>query len=188
MEMNEEGFASLDALLALLERGRSLRYAGEPVSQWEHALQTAALALQAGASDALVAAALLHDIGHLVGDVGGTPTLAGRDDRHEVVAARQLASLFGADVTEPVRLHVEAKRWLVANTAGYAERLSQDSVRSLALQGGAMSAQESAAFRALPHAADALRLRAWDDLAKDGAAPPQRIERCLPMLRAALAR
>lgn len=186
--MLEPGLTSLDDVIALLSRGQTLRYAGEPVTQWEHALQTAALALQAGASDALVAASLLHDLGHLAQAGDDSPTQAGHDDRHEILAARWLAPLFGAAVTEPIRLHVQAKRWLVANTAGYAERLSEDSVRSLALQGGPMSAGESAAFRALPHADDALRLRAWDDLAKHAGAPAQRIERFIPMLRASLSR
>jgi len=186
--MKDPGLTSLDELIALLARGQSLRYAGEPVTQWEHALQTAALAAQAGASDALVAAALLHDIGHLAQVDDDSPTLAGHDDRHEALAARWLSALFDEAVTEPVRLHVEAKRWLVANTPGYAERLSEDSVRSLALQGGPMSAEESAAFRASPFATDALRLRAWDDLAKDANAPAQRVERFVAMLRASLKR
>lgn len=182
-----ERSSALDELLALLSRGLHRRYAGESVTQWEHALQTAALAVQAQASSALVAAALFHDLGHLVdAEVDATPTLAGHDDRHELVAARRLAPVFGPAVSEPVRLHVEAKRYLVATTPGYFGRLSADSVRSLALQGGPMDAAECAAFRLQPHATDALALRCWDELAKDGGAPPQRLERFLPALHTAL--
>lgn len=103
-------FGSVAALLSCLRRGRSLRYSGEPVTQWEHALQTAALALQAGASDPLTTAALLHDIGHLAAaDAGmGTPTLQGIDDRHEQRGAHLLGALFGEAVTAPIRLHVVA--------------------------------------------------------------------------------
>lgn len=178
----------LDELLALLHQGMHRRYAGEAVTQWEHALQTAALAAQAQGSAALIAAALLHDLGHLSDPdpSESTPTLAGHDDGHEHVAARLLEPVFGLAVSEPVRLHVQAKRYLVATTPGYFARLSADSVRSLALQGGPMDATECAAFRVLPHAKDALALRCWDELAKDAAAPPQRLERFLPALHAAL--
>lgn len=181
-------FGSVAALLSCLRRGRSLRYSGEPVTQWEHALQTAALALQAGASAHLTTAALLHDVGHLVAaDTGlDTPTLMGIDDRHEQRGAHLLGELFGTAVTAPIRLHVMAKRFLVTTTAGYGDRLSEDSRRSLVLQGGPMSTTEVDAFRKQRHADDALRLRCWDDIAKDCSAPPQRIERFLPALHAAL--
>ena len=181
-------FGSVAALLSCLRRGRSLRYSGEPVTQWEHSLQTAALALQAGASVHLVTAALLHDIGHLVAadTAMGTPTLRGIDDRHEQRGAHLLGELFGEAVTAPIRLHVVAKRFLVTTAPGYGDRLSEDSRRSLALQGGPMNPTEVDAFRKQRHAEDALRLRCWDDIAKDGSAPPQRIERFLPALHAAL--
>lgn len=137
----------------------------ENVNALEHALQCAHLAELAGASDALVAAALLHDIGHF--DVDGTGDVGdGIDDRHEERAARWLHPIFGAAVAEPVRLHVSAKRCLVAIDAHYAECLSPASVHSLALQGGAMSRDEAAAFRNQPHADDALLLRRWDESAK----------------------
>lgn len=181
-------FGSVAALLSCLRRGRSVRYSGEPVTQWEHALQTAALALQAGASVHLVTAALLHDIGHLVAaDAAmGSPTLQGVDDRHEQHGAHLLGELFGEAVTAPIRLHVVAKRYLVTTVLSYGNRLSEDSRRSLALQGGPMNPTEVDAFRKQRHADDALRLRSWDDVAKDSSAPPQRIERFLPALHAAL--
>ncbi len=147
-------------------------YAGEPVSQREHALQSALLAEQAGASDALVTAALLHDLGHLLNDQGETPTLRGIDDRHERVAIPALRRLFGEDVLAPIRLHVDAKRYLCARGDGtlsgaqYRAALSADSVRSLALQGGVFDDAQADAFIAQPFATDAVRLRCWDDLAK----------------------
>jgi phosphonate degradation associated HDIG domain protein len=155
-------------------------YAGEPVSQLEHALQSAQLAEAEGASAALVTAALLHDLGHLINDQGETPTLRGVDDRHEVVAIPRLRELFDEAVLAPVRLHVAAKRYLCARGDGeltgaqYYASLSVDSMRSLALQGGVFDAAQADAFIAQPSAADAVRLRRWDDLAKTAgkATPP----------------
>lgn len=181
-------FGSVRALLSCLRRGRTLRYSGESVTQWEHALQTAALALQAGTSVHLITAALLHDIGHLMAaeSAAGAPTLQEVDDRHEQRGAHLVGELFGEAVTAPIRLHVVAKRFLVTTVPGYSDRLSEDSRRSLALQGGPMNPTEVDAFRKQRHADDALRLRCWDDIAKDGSAPPQRIERFLPAMHAAL--
>lgn len=138
----------------------------EAVSQRQHAAQTAALARSSGAPDALVVAALLHDLGHLL---GGAPESGPteRDMRHEVVAARFLSRWYGAEVTEPIRHHVAAKRYLCATEPGYHATLSPASVCSLDLQGGVMSDAEVDAFERLAGAADAVRLRRWDDLAKD---------------------
>lgn len=155
-------------------------YAGEPVSQIEHALQSAQLAEAAGASAALITAALLHDLGHLLNDQGETPTLRGIDDRHEYVAIPRLRGLFCESVLAPIRLHVEAKRYLCARGDGrlagpqYFAGLSADSVRSLALQGGVFDDSQADAFIAQPFAADAVRLRRWDDQAKTAgkATPP----------------
>jgi phosphonate degradation associated HDIG domain protein len=152
-------------------------YVGEPVTQLEHALQTAQLAEAAAASAALITAALLHDLGHLINDKGETPTLRGIDDRHEYVAIPRLRDLFGEDVLAPIRLHVEAKRYLCARGDGivegpqYLAGLSADSMRSLALQGGVFTDGEADAFIMQPHAPDAVRLRRWDDLAKVAALP-----------------
>jgi [1-hydroxy-2-(trimethylamino)ethyl]phosphonate dioxygenase len=177
---------ALRPLVEQLRRGLTRRYPGEPVTHWEHALQTAGLAVQSGASPALTTAALLHDIGHLEDDICDTaPSTHGVDDRHEARGALWLARWFGPEVTEPVRLHVEAKRYLVVSSEAYAHKLSADSLRSLALQGGPMRADECADFISRPHAADALRLRCWDDLAKDAGAPPQRLARFLTALQAA---
>jgi phosphonate degradation associated HDIG domain protein len=134
----------------------------EPVTALAHALQCAQLAEWAHADEALVAAALLHDIGHFVTPVAGDT----EDDRHETVALPHLATRFGPEVLEPIRLHVAAKRYLVATDAAYLEGLSPASVHSLALQGGPMNAEEVARFEATPHAMNAVQLRRWDDLAK----------------------
>jgi len=118
------------------------------------------------ATPALVAAALLHDLGHLLNDQGETPTLRGLDDLHQFAALPFLRALYGDDVLAPIRLHVDAKRYLCATRVGYYEALSADSRRSLVLQGGIFTPEEAAAFIAQPHAGDAVRLRLWDDLAK----------------------
>jgi phosphonate degradation associated HDIG domain protein len=153
-------------LLEIWEARGHLAYDGEGVSQLEHAWQCGQLAKAAGASDFLQLAAWLHDVGHLLADLPGTPTLQGVDDRHEEVGAEVLSGMWGPAVSQPVRLHVRAKRFMVARVAGYAEKLSADSVRSLALQGGPMSAAECDWFQEQPFSADAQRLRAWDDAAK----------------------
>lgn len=148
-------------------------YEGEGVTQLEHALQSAHLARQAGAADELVCAALLHDIGHLLNDRGETPTLRGVDDQHQYVALPFLRRAFPEAVLAPIRLHVDAKRYLCASRPGYREALSADSKRSLELQGGVFPAEEAARFIRQPFAADAVSVRLWDDAAKvAGAATP----------------
>ncbi len=164
----------LDEIRHLLERKAEGRYGLALVNQRQHALQAAWLAEQAGLGDAMVVAALLHDVGHMVHDLGEEPAEAGIDDRHEELGHAWLAAHFGPEVTEPVRLHVAAKRYLCAVEPGYFARLSPDSVTSLALQGGPMSAGEVAAFEALPQHAAAVQLRRYDEQAKvkDLATPP----------------
>ena len=175
-------WAEIEALFA--QRG-SEQYSGEPVTQLEHALQSAALAEAEGADDELVTAALLHDVGHLVQDLGATPTLQGIDDRHQFAALPLLRGLLTARVLGAIGLHVDAKRYLCATRPGYFAALSNDSKRSLALQGGIFDAQQAQAFIAQPGAEGAVRLRIWDDLAKDAdkATPPlthflARAQRC----------
>lgn len=155
----------LDGLQMLLRSRGMQRYTGEPVSHLEHALQCADLAQRAGASEALVVAALLHDVGHLMDGAAGTPSLDGVDDRHEQRGAVLLARWFGPEVTEPVRLHVDAKRALAADPR-YLHALSEDSRRSLVLQGGPLEAAAMARFVLQPFGADAIALRRWDDAAK----------------------
>ena len=157
----------------LFRRHGHEQYAGEPVTQLEHALQTAHLAEASGADDPLVTACLLHDLGHLLADQGATPTLRGIDDTHQYFALPFLRGLFPSGVLDAIKLHVDAKRYLCKVDAGYYERLSADSKRSLALQGGVFDESGAAAFLALPGARDAVMLRHWDDLAKQaGLATP----------------
>jgi phosphonate degradation associated HDIG domain protein len=150
----------------LLEHKASGRYGLTLINQQQHALQAAWLAEREGRSDALIVAALLHDVGHMVHDLGDNPADDGIDDRHEDLGHAWLQSHFGPDVTEPVRLHVAAKRYLCAVEADYVTKLSSDSVKSLALQGGPMSAGEVTAFEALPQHRDAVQLRRYDEQAK----------------------
>lgn len=147
------------------DRGDS-QYGGEAVTQRQHALQCAALAVQAKASPALVTAALLHDIGHLVHALPDDAPDQGIDDAHEELGYRFLRQIFDDSVTEPVRLHVPAKRYLCAVDPDYYALLSEPSILSLNLQGGPMSEIEVAEFREGGFAEDAVRLRRWDDLAK----------------------
>ena len=153
---------SLDEVEALYERWGEQRY-DEDLSQLAHALQTAALADAAGASAPLVAAALLHDVGHLLELAGSAGRERTGDLHHETRGARYLSGLFPATVTTPIALHVRAKRYRVAVDPGYAATLSAGSVASLARQGGPLRPDEVAVFEANPGAPDAIALRAWDD-------------------------
>ena len=156
----------LEPVLELFARYGDSGYGGEAVTQLEHALQTATLAAAAGSPDSLVAAALLHDLGHLLHELPDDAPDKGIDDRHELLAARKLTALFGPAVCDPVRLHVAAKRYLTAVEPAYLEILSPPSRTSLALPGGPMSPDEVAAFEREPHWRDAVQLRRWDDEAK----------------------
>ncbi|MDP9880580.1 phosphonate degradation associated HDIG domain protein [Variovorax boronicumulans] len=157
---------SIPDIVGLFETKGHAQYDGEPVTQLEHALQSAHLAEQEGADSALIAAALLHDLGHLLHDFGGTPTQQGLDDLHQYRCLPFLRALFGSATLEPIRLHVDAKRFLCARVPGYLEALSPDSKRSLQLQGGVFDEAQAKAFETLPYAMDAVRLRQWDDTAK----------------------
>jgi len=156
---------SIDDIEGLFLRHGGKAYDGsrrEPVTGLQHALQCAQLAEWAHADDSLVAAAFLHDIGHFVAGVDDDRT----DDLHEERALPHLSGRFGPEVLEPIRLHVAAKRYLVATDPAYLTGLSPASVHSLTLQGGAMSEDEVQSFTATPFAMDAVQLRRWDDLAK----------------------
>ena len=176
---------SLNDIEQLFTLHGARQYRGEPVTQLQHALQTAWLAEQAGAGDELVTASLLHDLGHMLNDQGETPSLRGVDDVHQYFALPFLRGLFSARVLNPVKLHVDAKRYLCQVRPDYWVALSDDSKRSLQLQGGIYSPEACAIFIAQAGAADAVELRQWDDQAKQASrqTPPlahflQRVERC----------
>ena len=157
--------AFVDSIFALFDQLGGARY-GEAVTQLEHALQCAHHARSAGDPDAMVAAALLHDIGHLLQKQGEDAADRGVDALHERIGAAWLAQGFGPQVAEPVRLHVEAKRYLAAREPGYLESLSSASSQSLELQGGPMSEAEADAFSTAAGFEAAVRLRRYDELGK----------------------
>ena len=166
---------ALAAMIGAIIEGKGQgAYGLAGINQRAHALQAAWLAEQAGHGAALITACLLRDVGHLVHDLGHDPAAEGIDDRHEQLGHDWLTRWFGPEVTEPVRLHVAAKRYLCATETDYFMKLSRDSVRSLALQGGPMSEAEVVEYRANPHAAAATAPRRFDEMAKvkDLATPP----------------
>lgn len=165
------------------ERGDS-EYGGEAVTQREHALQCALLAEQAGSPPSLVVAALLHDVGHLLHDLPTDAPDQGIDDAHENSGNHFLKKHFGPEVTEPVRLHVAAKRYLCTVDASYYDQLSEPSIVSLKLQGGTMSDEEKAEFESSPHWKESLELRRWDDLAKVVDLKTPSVDHYLPMIDA----
>lgn len=176
---------SLSDICLLFARKGGRLYDGEPVTQLEHALQSAQRAERAGATPAIITAALLHDLGHLLNDQGDTPTLRGVDDLHQFAALPFLRGLYGDDVLVPIKLHVDAKRYLCATRPEYYDALSVDSKRSLALQGGIFTPEQAQAFIAQPYAADAVNVRLWDDLAKLAGVPTPPLAHYVRCLEAA---
>jgi gamma-butyrobetaine dioxygenase len=156
----------IDRILALFREKGNGAYFGEAVTETEHALQSAHLAEQSGAAAELVAAALLHDVGHLLHGLPEDVAERGVDARHEEGGAAWLRRHFGPAVVEPVRLHVAAKRYLCAAEPDYHAGLSEASRRSLALQGGPMSPEEVSRFEQEPGWRSAVAVRRWDDAAK----------------------
>lgn len=165
-----------DRLFAYLDTAGQTMY-DETVTQLEHGLQCAYLAEQAGYSATMQVAALLHDIGHLFLDEHDSKDdFLDSDLRHEIVGARFLTRWFGPEVSGVVALHVPAKRYLVATDEAYRSRLSEASIRSLEVQGGAMTPDEVTRFEELPHSRQAVQLRRWDDLGKVRGAPTPDLE------------
>ena len=151
----------------IFERRGAESYLGEPVTMAQHMLQGAALAEAEGAPDELVAAALLHDIGHYTSEFGPYSPDDTTDNHHDDAGAEVLKHFFPAVIVDCVRLHVAAKRYLCASDPGYFDCLSSASVHTLQLQGGPMSASEVAAFEAEPHFREAVRVRIWDEGGKE---------------------
>lgn len=155
-----------DEILAIFQKRGSGAYFGESVSMTEHALQAAYFAQSAAAPPGLIVAALLHDIGHLVEDVPDDLADWTADAHHEEIGGHWLAKRFRPEVSEPVRLHVPAKRYLLATDAAYFAKLSPASIVTLKLQGGPMAAHEVAKFETERYHREAVRVRQWDDQGK----------------------
>ncbi len=170
--MTAPDFSRLDAanivafIADIFARRGAESYLGEAVTMSQHMLQAALLAEEAGADDEVVAAALLHDIGHYTSEFPPDAQDQGIDNRHDRAGAAVLAPWFPERVTACVRHHVAAKRYLCATDPGYFGRLSEASVLTLKLQGGPMDAAEVEAFAGQPNLKDILRVRVWDDQAK----------------------
>lgn len=179
----------VDGLYLVYQLRGSENY-GEGVDMLAHALQCATLAAADGAGDELVAAALLHDVGHLVADLDGHRRLdlETQDDVHEAVGARTLAPILGPAVAQPVALHVTAKRWRCTVDPGYRDRLSPTSRATLQAQGGLLDDEARRRFESHPGFADALRLRDWDDLAKQATMITPSFEEFRPLLERLAAR
>jgi gamma-butyrobetaine dioxygenase len=185
----------VDAIAEMFTSEGAADYLGEPVTVAEHLLQAGARAQAAGAPSALVAAALLHDVGHLRGadaqtddiELSGRELMAGTDNNHGDRGAVWLAQWFPASVTEPVRLHVAAKRYLCATEPSYFGQLSEASVYTLTVQGGPMTDAEAREFERSPHAVGAIAVRRWDDQAKDPSADVPGLDYYRPLLASLLA-
>jgi [1-hydroxy-2-(trimethylamino)ethyl]phosphonate dioxygenase len=175
---------SVASLIDLLNEKGGAAYFGEPVSQLEHSLQAAHCAELAGAGDAQITAALLHDIGHMLHGMEEDIAARGLNTRHEEIAADYLAQWFGEEVTAPIRLHVPAKRFLCWSDPRYLEQLSPASIESLALQGGPMNDRQAAIFLISPFAHQSVALRKWDDEAKIPGLKIPAADYYLPRLRA----
>jgi phosphonate degradation associated HDIG domain protein len=155
-----------DRLIEIFESAGDGLYFGEALSIREHSLQSAHFASLDKAPNELILAALLHDIGHLLNHAPNELAEWTTDAHHENSGSTWLARYYPPAISEPVRLHVAAKRYLCATTPAYIKKLSDASVTTLSLQGGIMSAAEVKAFEAQPFAQDAVCLRLWDDKAK----------------------
>ena len=178
----------IDNIFSLYAARGSAAYFGEAVSMTEHGLQAAHFAELAGAPETIVAAALLHDIGHLIATVPDDIAEWTVDARHEATGARWLGEWFGSDVADPVRLHVRAKRYLCTTDPAYLSQLSPASVLTLKLQGGLLSADEVASFEAEPGYRDAVVVRRCDDRGKVAGLATRPLDEYRQLLRALAAR
>ncbi len=155
-----------DFIRWLFDKRGADAYLGEEVTMAEHMLQAAHFAAHEGAEEPLIVAALLHDVGHFTNEFGDDYIEQGVDNLHEDAGSAVLSPFFPEAVTEPIRLHVAAKKYLCADDPAYYDALSEASKRTLELQGGAMSDVERSAFESNPHFENAVRMRRWDDAGK----------------------
>jgi [1-hydroxy-2-(trimethylamino)ethyl]phosphonate dioxygenase len=176
------GLDTVDRVFEVLATGGGTAYFGEPVTVLEHSLQAAWIIQRGGGQETLVAAALLHDLGHLLHVEGEDAAHRGLDTRHEELGVAALAGHLPAAVLDPIRMHVAAKRYLCFAEPGYLKALSPASVESLALQSGPMTAREAEAYLAAPHAREAVRLRRADDAAKTAGLAVPALETYRPLI------
>ena len=177
---------TLNDISTLLNTQGSKQYGGEAVSQLEHALQCAYLAERAQESEDTITAALLHDIGHMLRSESGAPIIEhdeNTDDLHQYVALPFIRNLFSDAVLEPIKLHVDAKRYLCAVDKTYWATLSDASKKSLDLQGGIYTDDQALAFETSPFGQQAVRLRRYDDLAKIPGAETPSIEHYIAIMQ-----
>ena len=177
----------VDFIAGIFERRGAEDYLGEAVSMSEHMLQGAVLAEQAGAPEELVAAALLHDIGHFTSEFGTLSLGDTRDNYHEEAGAKVLEPFFPPVIVECVRLHVPAKRYLCATDKNYYDQLSDASKHTLSLQGGPMSAAEVAEFERNPFHREAVQVRKWDDGGKVAGMATPPFSHYVPLLKRVVA-
>jgi phosphonate degradation associated HDIG domain protein len=173
----------VDFIADIFRRRGAEAYLGEAVSMSEHMRQAAHLAEREGAEEALIAAALLHDIGHFTNEFPEDYIAQRVDNLHEEAGARVLEAFFPPQVVEPVRHHVAAKRYLCKREPSYFATLSPASVKTLELQGGPMSEAEARAFEQHPHLQAIVRVRRWDEAAKAPDRPTPPFEHYAPLLR-----
>ena len=174
----------IDFILDLFARQGATEYMGEAVTMSQHMEQTAACAVADNAPDTLVIAALLHDIGHFIGAHPIDALENGIDNDHESVGADYLQTHFPDSISEPVRLHVAAKRYICATRSEYVRYLSDASIHSLALQGGPMSEREVAEFEREPNLEAILQVRYLDDSGKREHMSTPSVAHFLPRVRA----
>ncbi|NKB76613.1 MAG: HD domain-containing protein [Gammaproteobacteria bacterium] len=173
-------------LADIFHRRGAESYLGEAVTMSQHMLQAAQNAEQAGENQSVITAALLHDIGHYTGEFPEDYIEQGIDNRHQITGAAVLEKFFHADVVEPVRWHVEAKRYLCAVDEGYFRRLSEASVETLKLQGGPFNSEQITEFERNPYMDSIIRVRKYDDAAKDQDKDTPTIDHYLPIIQVLL--
>ncbi len=151
----------------IFERCGDAEYLGEPVTMAQHMLQGAAIAEKNNMKDDIIVAALLHDIGHFTSEFGTFSMNDTQDRYHEEAGAKILEEFFPSLITDCVRYHVAAKRYLCATKPAYFNRLSDASIHSLNLQGGPMDVDEVKVFEENPNLAKIIQVRYLDEAAKD---------------------
>ncbi len=179
-----------DRLIEAMTKSAARQYGRERVNELAHALQCAELADGAGAHEEIVLACLLHDVGrYAVAQEGISDTLEQAGTRAETARGHHEA---GADLVAPyvpervaflIRAHADAKRYLCATDPGYYDTLSEGSKHTLTLQGGVMTAEEATRAATHPWWIDALRLRRWDDGAKELGKPTRPLSAWTPLLK-----